>query len=226
MNFKSFFYTITFIVLLIASWYFTPTQQIWLWLDKNIFLTLNSSLKDAPIIQHILAFLNSRYGDWLFEIIVITAYLSSPIYDRSVTFKRRGLQLLFVIVFIALTQICINKLFISQYLEIHRNSSSIVLGLPVDLSVFQYPNNKVASVNSFPADHATTLFLCMFLIWRHFRLKTITVVLSVASLMMIAPRVIAGAHWFTDIIFGAMTVALIMMAFLNLKKYDPSKSII
>ena len=187
------------------TWFSPPLRMVWGFIDAHVYLALNGSLEGHYYLQQVIAWLNSRYGDWLFEVSIISMYLLSI---RRGNAKERLFRLLSVVVCIALFQIIINKILCFKILRIARESPSLVLGTIVDLSVFTYPNNKIASSYSFPADHATTIFMCALFSWSHFR-KPVALLVSVASILFALPRLISGAHWFTDVLFGGVAFAIV-----------------
>ncbi|MGM0440430.1 MAG: phosphatase PAP2 family protein [Chlamydiota bacterium] len=196
--------TLILISALILSWFLPPFKGLWAYLDKHTFLILNHSLLGHPQIQQVTAWLNSRYADWLFEGIIITLYLGYALIKKDISYlKKLGL----VIATIAVSQVLINKLIFFNLLHISRESPSLVLGTSVDLSIFPYLNNKVASVRSFPADHATTLFLCSMFSFSHFK-KPAAAMVTAMALLLTLPRLIGGAHWLSDVVMGGLCIAL------------------
>ena len=70
---------------------------------------------------------------------------------------------------------------------------------------------KDHSYTSFPADHATVFALVgMFLF--HFIWKSRRWILVALFILFILPRMVAGAHWLTDIAIGAGTIIMAAMS--------------
>lgn len=67
---------------------------------------------------------------------------------------------------------------------------------------------KDASRDSFPGDHGMMLLIFSAFMWRYFG-KAAGGVALIIFVVFAFPRVMIGAHWFTDIIVGSMTVILI-----------------
>ena len=197
-----------FMLIALISWFMPVTGPMWDQVDCTVFYSLNQILVIAPNWQWSVAWLNSRYGDWLFDVLVLYVFLSPYTQKRTLTFKQRALQLFSMILFVALFQIVINKNLIPKIIGIHRSSPSLILGSLADLSTFDYPHNRTFSYASFPADHATTLFICI-LVSRYLFTRNTSIWFSVACLFFSLPRLIVGAHWFTDVFFGGLGLALI-----------------
>ena len=191
---------------LVLSWFLPITHHVWEYIDNNTYLWLNSLLVNRPFLQNATAWINSRYGDWFYEAIMLGTYLAYIAFPGDKSRRRRILNMVCVLTCIALTQFLINKMVFCKLLSVTRQSPSMILGGQVDLSVFDYPNNKVISYNSFPADHATTLFLCSFFSWRHFH-KPVAAGITIFSILLVVPRLASGAHWLSDVILGAGIIA-------------------
>lgn len=67
---------------------------------------------------------------------------------------------------------------------------------------------KDASRDSFPGDHGMMLLIFSAFMWRYFG-KVAGLIALIIFVVFAFPRVMIGAHWFTDIIVGSMTVILI-----------------
>ncbi|MEI8554316.1 Kdo(2)-lipid A phosphotransferase, partial [Escherichia coli] len=67
---------------------------------------------------------------------------------------------------------------------------------------------KDASRDSFPGDHAMKLLIFSAFMCRYFG-KVAGLIPLIIFVVFAFPRVMIGAHWFTDIIVGSMTVILI-----------------
>ena len=73
--------------------------------------------------------------------------------------------------------------------------------------VISFPT-KDASKDSFPGDHGMMLLIFSAFMWRYFG-KVAGLIALIIFVVFAFPRVMIGAHWFTDIIVGSMTVILI-----------------
>ncbi|MBT3394230.1 MAG: phosphatase PAP2 family protein [Waddliaceae bacterium] len=208
MNNKRLYIFFIIIAIFVASWFVPITRSIWDYIDRNVFLSLNGSLVGHVGMQKFFAWLNSRYADWMFEGIAVGVYLAHCIIKGEVSRRQRLQQLLFLLLYIAAIQVFVNKTLCLKILRLSRQSPSLVLPVSVDLSIFPYLNNKVFSYNSFPADHATSLFIVSFFSWSHFR-RPVAIVSTILYTFLALPRIIAGSHWFSDVFFGGLCFAAI-----------------
>jgi membrane-associated phospholipid phosphatase len=67
---------------------------------------------------------------------------------------------------------------------------------------------KDASSNSFPGDHGMMLMIFACFMWRYFGFRAFLMGLLIVVVFGL-PRVMAGAHWFTDIAVGSLSVVLV-----------------
>ena len=67
---------------------------------------------------------------------------------------------------------------------------------------------KDADRNSFPGDHGMMLLIFASFMWRYFGRRAFAIAL-VIFVVFAFPRVMIGAHWFTDIAVGSLTAVLI-----------------
>lgn len=70
---------------------------------------------------------------------------------------------------------------------------------------------KDASGDSFPGDHGMMLMIFACFMWRYFGGRAFIKAL-VIFFVFAMPRVMAGAHWFTDIAVGSLSVVLVGMS--------------
>ncbi len=73
--------------------------------------------------------------------------------------------------------------------------------------VISFPT-KDASKDSFPGDHGMMLLIFASFMWRYFGRRAFAIALVIFVLFAF-PRVMIGAHWFTDIAVGSLTAVLI-----------------
>ncbi len=62
--------------------------------------------------------------------------------------------------------------------------------------------------DSFPGDHGMMLLIFSAFMLRYFG-KTAGIIALIIFVVFAFPRVMIGAHWFTDIVVGSLTVILI-----------------
>ena len=212
LYYKKFSYFLTFhlleilVFLLFLSWLIYPLRLLWQNFDEIIFFSLNKILSCGESIKILIAWLNSRYGDWIYEGCVLLLYFFAAFKKKKIHFLYNFLFLVFCIF---ITQICVNFFLLRKVLEIARYSPSYQFFHFIDLSYLSFPNNRIFSTHSFPADHATTIFLCIIFSYYHLGKKN-CLLLSIISCIFLLPRLIVGAHWLSDIIIGGGIIALAM----------------
>lgn len=196
-------------LLLILSWNFSPTKELWRIADHTSFAFLNNSLENKPSLQILFAMLNHRSLD------LITALcMALPIlhFLSRMTPLQSTKELSFFLAFCLFTLTCIlcTKQIGKFFGDFHRLSPSLTMPSVVFLAeVIPSLSIKASSHNSFPGDHTFVL-----LMWACYlsRLKSRSYLLYGISLSVLAslPRLISGAHWLTDDLVGAGTLASII----------------
>lgn len=106
-----------------------------------------------------------------------------------------------------LSAVVINQL--AQHLmPVKRASPSLSFSGIVKVSdVVSFPT-KDASKDSFPGDHGMMLLIFATFMWRYFGRRAFAISLAI-FVVFAFPRVMIGAHWFTDIAVGSLTALLI-----------------
>ncbi|PLN73841.1 hypothetical protein CWN73_19810 [Klebsiella quasipneumoniae] len=106
-----------------------------------------------------------------------------------------------------LAAVIINQL--AQHLmPVQRASPSLFFSDVTRVSdVVNFPT-KDASKDSFPGDHGMMLLIFASFMWRYFGRRALAVAL-VIFVAFAFPRVMIGAHWFSDIAVGSLTAVLI-----------------
>lgn len=194
--------------LLLLSWLIPAVRIHWDNLDAQIFYYLNGWVAHNRVAQIFWAITNVRVFDlipffiMLFSIMVADGFIAKN--------KIKNASLMFVVLLAVLILI---RFIIAKYVGVNRNSPSVVLQ-PVyllrDLVTF-IPSKDTAS-DSFPGDHAAIIFAWLgfiFLYGKNNRCKFIAVIIAAFFTM---PRLVAGAHWFTDDFVGGLFVALVALA--------------
>jgi membrane-associated phospholipid phosphatase len=193
---------------LLISWALFPS--LWTFLDKNTFFLLNKAITSNYYVQMIIAFFNSRYGDWIYEGSVLLTFLI--LLKNKDKRKQTLFAMLFLLVSIIVVQVGINWFFCRKILVLSGKSPSLTLPLIHDLSSFSFPNNRIGSNHSFPSDHATTLFLCTFFAVS-FLEKIPKIFIGTLSILFALPRLMVGAHWLSDVVIGGLAIAFFSYAF-------------
>jgi Kdo2-lipid A phosphotransferase len=185
--------------------------SIWKILDHQCFFFFNKLFQNNLTMQKIVSIMNSRWGDWIFESIIIFIYLTFSFLKKDCKFLK---NLLILILCIATSQILTNIIF-RKFIVLRNLSPSYVLPVFIDYSTFDFIRNVTQSTRSFPANHAITSFLCILFSWKHLK-GPYALFITLFSCIAMMPRLIVGGHWLSDVMFGALPIASIIFSIYNL----------
>ena len=199
-------------LLLVSSWTYGVTREYWVLLDQWVFDATNPLLNElGGAWSWFWAVLSIRIADLIpFFIILWFFYAKGVVFeskDRPAGFIGFGL--------LGIVMLFVRELldFYVEYNNLNRASPTVLISDAVRLSSM-YPDFglKDSSGDSFPGDHAAVLFTwlgyCLFFV----RNKWTPWILFVVVLFAM-PRLMAGAHWMSDIMVGGISTALIALAF-------------
>ncbi|KAA0876194.1 phosphatase PAP2 family protein [Nitrincola tapanii] len=197
-------------LVLMLSFIWPSGQDLWRSLDERIFLILNGSLAEGGTWAWFWAWANTRYKDLALAVVML-AFLVFP----GPSFRAPQLQQALV-GFLALILLLLPFRYviyeIAKLLELSGPSPSLVLQ-PAYMLTELFPNisAKDASGRSFPGDHATVMVIWAgYLLWNS---PLIGRLLALAlTLFAILPRMVGGAHWFSDVAVGGLAIALPVLA--------------
>ena len=201
--------------ILVLSFFWPPTRACWDVIDIAFFKLINGSLEGHFGLQRFWALANHRKVDWLEDLVFITFFLVAIRAAPKALRLKRAAQFLFLIFYAALIIYSVNALFFRDNYRIHRPSPTLVLPSSVRIAqTVPHLHIKDATSTSFPGDHATTLLLFAggYALYSGRKLGTYAAIYAIFRCM---PRMIAGAHWISDIIVGsgAITLCFLGLAF-------------
>ncbi|KGK40994.1 hypothetical protein LH51_18075 [Nitrincola sp. A-D6] len=197
-------------LLLILSFIYPAGFQLWRQVDNSVFFALNGTLSEGGTWAWIWAWANTRYKDMLLAVVMLL-FLVFPGFG----FKRSQLQQALVGFLVLMFVLVPLRYFFYEFakqLDLSGPSPSMVLS-PAYLLTELFPviPAKDGSSRSFPGDHATVLILwAAYLIMNTRCLGSYLAVLL--ATLMILPRMVGGAHWFSDVAVGGFAVALPVLA--------------
>ncbi|WP_280562810.1 MULTISPECIES: phosphatase PAP2 family protein [unclassified Chromohalobacter] len=192
-------------IALITSWWI-PQFTLWSTLDDGVFWLFNHTLTaDNPHWTTIIAALNNRK----FDLLIICCMLGTMGYacyrDRNGGW-RRWLGIGFTML---LTAGIINEL-VRHIITYGHPSPTKVFDNVNLVSQFVTFATKDQAGNSFPGDHGI-----MAMIFAGFMLTFGDRLTRIASILLVlaatAPRIMVGAHWFSDIFVGSLSIALLLL---------------
>lgn len=193
-------------LLLLASWWFegSYTRLAWDQLDRAVFYALNGSLAEGELWQRFWAIANHRAFDLSSAILIMFLYALFALEEQGKYLTERIAVFMLVFIF-TLLMIEISNVSLE---ELHRKSPSLMLEPVYRLSeLVPDINAKDSSGSSFPGDHAAVLMMWAGYLWFLAGARYGLVALIITILFSM-PRVVGGAHWFTDDFIGSGVVAL------------------
>lgn len=195
--------------LVTISWSVLPAHGPWEQWDLAIFHTVNGWLGQSALWADVVAIVNNR----LFDVVVLGcmgAILTRCFLVRDLAGRR---QLIAMGIVMLLSALAINQL--GHRLPVDRPSPTLMVADALRVTQISGIATKDSSGDSFPGDHA--LFLMIF---AGYALRYLPRWASVTALLMVpifsAPRILAGAHWFTDVYVGALGLATLCLPWLLL----------
>ena len=201
---------------MVVEWWSCPFNEetvcvFWQRIDNAVFFTFNGSLgMEKNTWNLVWAVANNRAFDMLaivFMFVILLMYGREA--DDKEELKRRIGIILGCIVYIVISSLII------RLVSIHfdRHSATIVHEKSATLLGNLYPglDPKDTSQNSFPGDHAIILLGFVVAMFRYGKFKY-GVAAAIITLVFTLPRLVGGAHWFTDIAVGSSFVIMISMS--------------
>jgi membrane-associated phospholipid phosphatase len=215
-NLKPLLFAHLLAIFLVFSIFYTPLYSIlWQRLDEGFFRFLKWTIADSSILQNFWAMANHRVADFIEDVFFLIFFLwllkTTPQGEKL----KKAAEFLFLALVTAAVILFINNLLFKQILLIKRYSPSMILeDLPRLSEQVCWLKVKDKSKLSFPSDHGTTalLFLANFLYLSKNRLLTITAFSY--GIFLCLPRMVAGAHWLTDALFGSALIVLLIFSWI------------
>lgn len=163
-------------------------------LDLKLFSQLNGSLN--PSMASAVAFLNSKYGEWLAECSLVALFYFSCKNWRSTLFS-----LAFISLFISLVQIVMGQILFGYLLDMKRYSPSLFTHVHVNISK-EWPliGNQIYQLGSLIPSFALTLSIGVCWIFRHAK-RVFGFYATIISFLFILPKLFAGFYGLSDLLF-------------------------
>jgi membrane-associated phospholipid phosphatase len=199
--------------LLFGSWYVTEFQGFWFEIDKAVFYFFNQLLVANKAFMYFVALINLR----LFDVVAFVAMLGIfySYYRKS---NVEGKRWLFCIGVAMLASAIIMKQF-DRMLDVDRVSASVYFNnLFHDVNFVSQLSGlpaKDRSAGSFPGDHGMMLLIFVAYMWKYLGKGAFLQGLAVFVIFSF-PRIMGGAHWFTDVFVGSLSFALVILSWILL----------
>ena len=189
-------------IALFLSWYLPANHGVWFPIDSSIFFFFNEHLATNRTFLYLVAYTNNRAFDAI-------ALLSMGLLYLSFFVKRDGYgkrRMLILGVVILLTAVVLNQL--GHLLPVQRASPTHLFENLNRVGELTGINTKDSSRDSFPGDHGMMLIIFAVFMLRYFTVRSFIIALGI-FVIFILPRIMIGAHWFSDIAVGSLSVVLV-----------------
>ena len=187
---------------LFLSWYLPEQHGAWFDIDKGIFFWFNHHMATSHGFALLLAITNYRGFD---AVSLLAMGLLYGYYWRRETPEGRR-RMLAIGVCMLLTAVVLNQL--GHLLPVQHSSPTLFFKDALRVSEVTGIPAKDASKDSFPGDHGMMLMIFTCFMLRYFGKRAFLMALAIAVLFAL-PRIMAGAHWFTDVMVGSLSVVLV-----------------
>jgi len=196
--------------LLLFSFFNGTGHELWRYLDQAVFYTLNGSLAHNETWASFWAWMNTRNADACVALLMLS-FLLFP----GLGLARRQLQSAFTgFLLLMLLMLPLREMLSDYAVSTRFSGPSPSLQLEPAYRFSEHlphiPAKDKASA-SFPGDHASVL-----LVWIGFLLSIRrcpgTLIATGLGLLLMLPRLFAGAHWFSDVAVGSLSLALTTLA--------------
>ncbi|MCG8708938.1 phosphatase PAP2 family protein [Brenneria sp. 4F2] len=194
---------------LFLSWYLPPDHGFWFSLDSHVFFYFNHLLGQSRLFLNLVAITNLRAFDACALMAMGLLYLS--FYRKATPPKRRHLLIIGVVMLFS--ALILNQL--GHLLPVQHASPSLSFHDIYRVSDLTDIPAKDASKDSFPGDHGMMLMVFAAFMLRYFTRTAFAIGAAIVVIFSL-PRVMIGAHWFTDIAVGSLSVVLVGLSWLLL----------
>lgn len=190
------------------------TANIWHTIDVHVFRALNEYIRERPIQQVFWACCNIRLTD-IFGAIYLGLIFILFINEAQGKERRRRLaSLIFTLIWFEITIFSCKQFLtpICENLHLARHSPTISLSKYVALStILPWLPVKDSSCFCFPADHGT-IVIQWWLLFTFFAGRLKGTITMIPAILLLLPRLISGAHWFSDLAVGSVSITMIAFA--------------
>ncbi|MCW8944342.1 MAG: phosphatase PAP2 family protein [Sedimenticola sp.] len=203
-----------FAVMIYGSWLFEPTRTLWDALDNQVFYLLNGSLEQSESWQVFWASANTKMADIATGLGMIGFFFlyifSGPKGQRIERLSMFGMMASMILLSQDGGLVDLYK----ETISVSRASPSLMLEPVYRLSeLVPHIQAKDASHGSFPGDHGIVTLIWVGCIW-FFASWRWGVAATLIGVLILLPRMVAGAHWLTDNLVGSSLLVLLMVAWI------------
>lgn len=190
---------------LFFSWYLPAGHGAWFTVDKAIFYWFNDRLVTSKPLLWLVAITNFRAFDGVSLLAMGALYLSFWLKETPQGRRR----MLAIGITMLITAVGLNQL--GHLIPVSHPSPTKTFPDVHHVSQLTGIPTKDSSADSFPGDHGMMLIIFACFMLRYFTRRAFAIGVAIV-LVFALPRVMIGAHWFTDIAVGSLSVVLVGMS--------------
>lgn len=192
-------------LLLLVSYYFSYRQGFWFNVDSAIFHFFNAPLSSNTVYLHLVAFTNHRSFDVVSFLAMAALYYS---YFRKQTSANER-RMISIGITMLLMAIIIKQC--GRFIPISHESPTLFFDDINRASQLTDFGTKDSSGNSFPGDHGMMLMIFAAFMARYCGLRAFILSAGIVVIFSL-PRIMGGAHWFTDVYVGSLAIVMIILS--------------
>lgn len=200
---------IAFGIALLASYLLTGKNGFWFTVDEHIFRFFNDRLVPGSAFLSFTAYTNMR----IFDVVAFAAMGGVYYYYYRKADSREKRRMLAIGLLMLLTAIAVKQC--GRFIPISHPSPSLFFEDANRLTQLTDIVAKDASGNSFPGDHGMMLMIFAAFMARYFGLRAFVAAICLVAVFSM-PRIMSGAHWFSDIYAGSLSIVCIFVSALLL----------
>lgn len=207
-------YSHILVVVMLFTLFFPPTKALWRILDTAFFNLINPSLDGPTWWQNFWAMANHKYADLLEDFIFLCFLIAFVMKGHRFVRMRRIAEVLICTIYSVAIFYFFNRVLIRHHLHFYWPSPSAVLDSAVHLSdKVSWISIKDSSKKCFPGDHATTALL-FATFYAYLERGPLAKIMALYAAFLCLPRLITGAHWFSDIFVGTNCIVIFFLSWL------------
>lgn len=201
-------------LLLLASWLWPASRQLWDQFDLALFELLNQPVHGAGLWAQVWAIGSMRPVDLGVGLLMLAVMFKADLVFSGVQVRRALFAFLGVLLAMLLLRVGFAELV--ERMGWQRPSASLVVEGSARLTELfpaweQRWDMKDSASRSFPGDHASVLLLWALFMSFFARGWKLLLVWAMAVLFIL-PRLVAGAHWASDALVGGLLLSLLGIA--------------
>ncbi|PKO83603.1 MAG: phosphoesterase [Betaproteobacteria bacterium HGW-Betaproteobacteria-11] len=196
---------------ILGSWLWPPMRQFWELLDHAVFHALNAPLGSHPLWAHVWAVGSMRPTDMAAALAMLAVLIKTDWIFSAPQVRRAFFSFLSLLFLLTLFRVGLFSRVVTAMDWQHSSPSLSVEGAVRLSELFPDWENqwhmKDQSNQSFPGDHGAVLMLWAFFLWP-FADRLRRLLIAVLLTLFMLPRLVAGAHWASDIFVGSLFLSL------------------